>query len=97
MSVIVLVLDDGIDAVVRSPEELKGVVAAIGTSFRQYLQNIKQDTTRLLNGFKSGRDVVSQKANRYAALSITPRTIWRSRAVNLKQRAISSDQTAKFG
>lgn len=44
MSAIVLVLDNGVDAVVWGPEELESIVAAICAGFRQYVQNIKQDT-----------------------------------------------------
>jgi hypothetical protein len=44
MSVIVLVLDDSIHTVVRSPEELVSVVTAIGASFRQHFQLTKQNT-----------------------------------------------------
>jgi hypothetical protein len=64
MRVIVLVLDNGIDAVVWSPEELVSIVTAIDAGFRQYFQVTKQDTARLLNGFQSRRDVAGQKADR---------------------------------
>jgi hypothetical protein len=60
MSVIVLVLNDGIDTVVWCSEELKGVIAsiyaALGNTF-----NAKQNTARFLNGFQSRCDVVGQK------------------------------------
>jgi len=44
MSAIVLVLDDCVDAIVWSPEELVSIVTAISASFRQCLQMINQDT-----------------------------------------------------
>jgi len=85
MSVIVFILNDGIDAIVWSSEELEGVVTAIDTRFWYYIQIVKQDTVRFLNGFQSRSDVVSQEADRYTTLAMTPRTICRSRAVDFKQ------------
>jgi len=53
MSVIVPVLNDGIDTVVWCSEELEGVISSIYTRFRQYVQNAKQSTARFLNCFQS--------------------------------------------
>jgi len=36
-TVIVLVLDNGINAIIRSPEELKGIIPAISARLRQHL------------------------------------------------------------
>jgi hypothetical protein len=84
VSVVVLVLDDGVDAVVWSLEKLERIVTAINAGFGHHSQMIKQGAARLLNGFQSRRDVVGQKADRSAALAMTPGAIGRSRTVNLK-------------
>jgi hypothetical protein len=52
MSVIVSILNNGIDAIVWSSEELEGVVTAIDTRFWYYIQIVKQDTARFLMAFR---------------------------------------------
>jgi len=67
MSVIVFILNDGIDAIVWSSEELEGVVTAIDTRFWYHIQIVKQDTVRFLNGFQSRSDVVSSSVKKPTA------------------------------
>ena len=95
MSVVVPILGDSVDAVVRGSEELESVVAAVDSGLWDNVQVADQNAARCMDGLECGCDIGGQKAKCYAALAVTPWTIVRAWTVYLEQRAVWSDKNGE--